>query len=794
MRNNDQFEAIQSRDDTSAAVAAENKLKKKYRDRLRRESREVEAEVRSLIREIEHELVEGESYRTEEKLSTLHWYLWLDESQSDILSPANDTLDHQYKVAFRRFHSDRERGLRPDPRVEYKVLAEVAEAQGHVSGIIDPTPYTPVRLETLDDSGASQSVDDPRPIGRRRLPAASSADPENREVVIPHQSCDHILAVAEPRQGKDSTLTSIGMNLWREHGYSYFSILDDGRMETPMIAIPNDESVIRQNLGRFGQKPTAFGAKVYVPRMEGLPDELPANFEVFTISIDTLTPHLILRLAGVTKNDPTTEQRIKQALDTTLERSGQVDELVARLMSYAEEMEATIEWTEKRDSQSGEGAVETFSTQFQMEREKAVKTAAQRLGQLAGEGLITSPDASTNISMPDVLADQEHAAVLCCNFLQSGQEGLKYTIMDLWLQLIFRARDNHPRLPRACLEIRELKNIAPSQLTKARYKDAISALRQTLYTIASQGGSRRLMLLGSTQKLNDVYKPVRNNMATKVFLKLDNEQIYFLSKSYDFSERQEEQLEEFGKGEGMVFAGGGQYWPIEFRAAPCGLGLGDKHWLDRYAQAWGARVRESKYDGWTGDRASPDYWVDVVEYDILDTDDQTPDVGDWYLLPEDFFNCVRDGPAAFTNRLVDWTLRQRREYPVRSDLHLDPTGFEDRQREIQLRKTDREETIDEIGKRHDVPLALRPWLKKQRKTRKNALKACEAVMEHDLATTGEIAEYCPDWSASTFRTHKSDDRLLKPCLKEDGQSYELTALGEQALDINWRHITDAEDL
>ena len=81
-----------------------------------------------------------------------------------------------------------------------------------------------------------------------------------------------------------------------------------------MITVPSDEKVIGDTYDRFGQELEAMLAAVIVPAMGNLPDFLPSNFELFTIGIDSLTPHLILRLAGVTKPDGTVEQQIKKAL------------------------------------------------------------------------------------------------------------------------------------------------------------------------------------------------------------------------------------------------------------------------------------------------------------------------------------------------------------------------------------------------------------------------------------------------------------------------------------------------
>ncbi len=776
----------QPSDNTATRVAVRNKLSDRIERQRHKETLNTEAHVRELIREVEGAIVGDDETerRAEELLEELHLYLWHDPNRTGAgdETPSPDVL-YRFKQIHRRFTN----GHDIEASTWFETLVAVAKGLGYVEAFSDLTQYAPVRLETLDDQGQATTTETPTPIGRRRIGADDAADLEDRAVEITHSSCDHVLTVALPRSGKDSTITSIGMNLWREHNYSYFSILDDGRMETPMVSIPNDEGVIRRNLERMGQEPEAFDAEVFVPAMDGIPSKLPANFKPFTIGIDDLTPHLILRLAGITKSDANTEQRIKQALDKTLERTGEVTELVSRLQVYAEEMDATIEWTEKRDSPAGEGAVETKSVQYHMEAEDALNKAAQRLAHLAGEGLIASPSAETNIDMASVIANQEQAAVLCCNFLTQGQEALKYTIMDLWLRLIYKARDQNSRLPRVCLEIRELKNIAPSKLADVRYKETIKTLRQTIFFISTQGGSRRILMLGSTQKLNDVYKPVRSNMATKILLRLGEEEIETLDRSYNFSDEQTRQLSEFDIGQGMILAGGEAYWPIEFRGAPCGLGLGDRHWLDRYGLAWGARVRETDYDGWRSKHGDCPYWVDLAENTVV-TDDSVPEVGTWHLLPQDFDADLE--PDEIDQAAIDAALERRREYPVKSDLSLEPTGFGDRQRDLSLQQQDRDTTLSEVVERHNIPEAVAPWLSKKAPTREQLVETCRVVADHDdLARQEEIAEHI-DWSRSNLATHLGKSESLKKCITKSDGTYELTPVGKRAAEIKWKVVME----
>ncbi|WP_247005046.1 hypothetical protein [Halosolutus gelatinilyticus] len=799
------YDEIQARDSTDVGTALKNLKRKRIQRRQRQSQAEHEAFVRKLVTEARAAIAGESHYHIEDLLLTLHWTIKQSENLPTVLDPSYEGLDAETKTAFHDHdHVRSQGGSPPDPERELETLAEIAEELGIMNSIIDTTRYAPVRFASIDEPGAKTTVDEPTPVGRLRIPRDSAVDLDDRLVEIPHQSCDHIGAIALPRRGKDSTLVSLGKNLQSEHGYSYISIMDDGRMETPMIAIPNDEQVIQQNLDRFEQESDAMAADVFVPAMGDIPNLLPSNFRLFTIGIDCLTPHLILRLAGVTKSDETVEARIKKALDETLTNSGSVSELVSRLQVYAREMEATIEWTEIEEKRAGETSTSTYTAHYQMDAESALETAAQRLGQLAAEGLITSPSAATNLDMVDVIANQERAAVLCCNFLGSGLEPLKYVIMDLWLRLIYKARDENPRLPRVCIEIRELKNIAPSKMADVRYKDDIKTLRQTIFFLTTQGGSRRILLLGSTQKWNDVYKPVRSNIAIKFLLQLGEDEIDTLDRTHHFSWEQQRQLSEFDIGWGMIISEGKPDYPVELRGAPCGLGLGDRHWRDRYGIAWGARVREHEHDSWRGDEDDPEWWVDVVDCAVYEIDaDGPPAIGDWFLLREDLEGVdtrVADGapvagrfletPADDRRAWVDDALEQRRELEIPNDLLLQPSGHHNKQRSVSLAADDLTATVEDVADEYGVPEQIRPWLEDPPGKREKLIEAVTAVHEHDgLRTTGDVAEHL-SYSASTLRNYWSKDDGLGPCWAQKGKDYVTTPIGKQAATLDWESIND----
>ncbi|WP_276257216.1 hypothetical protein [Halomontanus rarus] len=799
------YDDIQAQDTTDVGTALSNLKRDRIQKQQRRSQAEHEAHIRKLVTEARAAIAGESDHDVDDLLLSLHWTVKRAPNLEHVLRPTYGGLDAETKSAFHDHDDTRSNGNSPpNAERELETLVEIAEELGYMNSLVDPTRYAPVRFASINEPGAKTNVDRPTPVGRLRIPKDSAVDLEERTVEIPHQSCDHIGAVALPRRGKDSTLVSLGTNLKEEHGYSYVSIMDDGRMETPMIAIPNDEKVIRQNLERFNQDPRAIATDVFVPAMGDVPDLLPNNFELFTIGIDTLTPHLILRLAGVTKSDETVEARIKKAHTETLENSGSVSELVSRLQVYAKEMEATIEWTEVQERQKGSTATETYTAHYQMDAESALKTAAQRLAQLAAEGLITSPDATTNLDMREVVANNERAAVLCCNFLGDALESLKYVIMDIWLRLIYKVRDENPRLPRVCIEIRELKNIAPSKMGDVRYKDDIKTLQQTVFFLTTQGGSRRILLLGSTQKWNDVYKAVRSNFAIKCLLQLGEDEIDSLDRTHHFSWEQKEQLSEFSIGQGMVLSEGSADWPIELRGAPCGLGLGDRHWRDRYGVAWGARVREHETDSWRGEDDDPEWWVNVVDCSVSDFDeDGKPEIGDWFLLPEDIEDVdvsVADG-APVAGRFVDasrevrreWTdaaLEERREFPIPNDLLLQPSGHHNKQRSVTLDADAVSKELDDLVEEFNVPGPIRTWFEYPPGKRGKLIEAVRAIdSQKGLKTTADVAEHL-SYSVSTLRNYWSKEDCLDKCWKQSGKTYIATPIGEKAAALDWESINE----
>ncbi|MFB6121115.1 MAG: hypothetical protein ABEJ68_08385 [Halobacteriaceae archaeon] len=812
---------IQAHDDTDVETAVRGIIQERREQRQRRHDLDIEATVRESLNTAK-EYLAHDADTASDILAEVHTILRRDDDIERILDPTDDLLEDgadvdaktaaSIRMQFKRQINRHERGQRPNVEQEFLTLLRIASALGYYSSVREMTPYAPVRLESIDEPSTTLT-ENPAPVGRRRLPKDTTLDPEDAAVEIPHQSCDHILCVALPRSGKDSTLTSIGMNLYREHGYKYISVFDDGRMETPMISIPTDEGVIQQNLDRLDQEPRAFDAEVFVPATPGLPDTLPSNFRQFKIGIDSLTPHLILRLAGVTTSDSTAEDRIEQALETTLENSGKVPELVGELQRLAPQQDSKIQWTEKAgpdfdaddhedavDATSGAGdTTETFTAHFEMSQSKALRKAAARVAKLAGDGLIGNargPGSEKNIDMKSVIANNEQAAVLCCNFMGESKEELKYLIIDLWLRLVYKARDENSRLPRVALELRELKNIAPSKIGDVRYKDAVKTLRQTIFFLSTNGGSRRILMLGSTQKLNDVYKPVRTNMATKILLRLGEEEIETLDRSYNFSPYEREQLSGFQIGMGMVIAAGDKIYPIELRGAPCGLGLGDQHWLDRYGRARGARVRQEENDGWPP-TSDDDWWVHVPDGEVFPTD-ETPTIGDfyseWHLMESDF--PADTAPDDVDRETIERALAERRDFETPSDISLADVDVTHVHRKLSLSSNadDAGRGVDEVIERHNIPAPLRQWIitdngkVRARKQRRNYIEALETIRDNTLRTYREIAGKLT-FSRSAFGNYLSDGGPLEHCVEQDGKEYVLTDLGHMALDIDWEAVS-----
>lgn len=805
---------FQPRDDQSIDEAVQQAIERRIRDRIDEDNNRIEAFVRQLIQLADDALAGGGEHPPEDILETTHFLLRQDPRLDELLHPTNDRLDAAVKYQFREQKRLRDAGTHPPAEHEHATLVQIAKQLEYIHAYSDKTRYAPVRFERLDvQGGASSTSGALTPIGRKRIGSDQKTDIDDVAPSINHDDCEHVMAVALPRQGKDSMIASMCANLKTEHGYKWFSCFDDGRNETPMVAIPSDDPDIRENLAEFGQQPQGYDTVVYVPATSGLPSTLPSNFEPFTIGIDDLTPKLILQLAGVSTDDSNTMRRVGQALSQVQQKSGEVEQLVGLLKEYADEVEATITVSEIADDEFNEtedghevvaDAAEVEESggdvremHYEMDADDVLEDCADALMMLAGEGLIADAGASTNL---DIEAEfrKDRVAVLNCNFLLERNEVLKYLVLNLWLRLIFQARDDNPRLPRAALEIRELKNIAPSKLGQTDHRKPIKSIRNTLYEIATQGGSRRVMMLGSTQKLNEVSKAIRTNMPIKVLLQLGKEEIQSLDRSYDFSPRQEQQLESFQTGWGMLLAHGERHWPIQWRGAPCGLGLGDSAWRDRYAKAWGARVREYDGDGWVSDHREKDCWIDCFTGRVSELDldeDNAPEFGQWHLfgadLPDDVD--VTPGDEVDGEAIAD-ALHQRREYPVPSDLSL--TSVESaatRQLSFVGAERAQDERKNRVLQEHDVPRALGHWIGAKEDMRQKMMWVMQAL-KHDedkqLTSHAKIGDRC-DIPTSTVRYYINDDEKLGQCVTTGASgAYRLTNVGEAAMEVNWEKLDD----
>lgn len=779
----DIVETIQSTDGTDTATAARNLVENRIETLQERETLEVEATVRELLSKSEDALAGAIEERPEAFLSALHWYLWLDPARDDVLDPAAD-LDNAVQKRFRRHHRDRERGRRPDPMQEYETAMEIAKAQGYITAASDKSPRAPITLEHLDKKGVRSLVnaDEVVPIGRKKIPKDSSASIEYHSEEIPHESCDHILTTASPRQGKDATNARICGNLKDQHGYKWVSILDDGRNELPMIATPNDERAIQKSLEKLGQEPKAYQTEVYVPAMPGLPDKLPGNFVPFTVGVDDLTPELVLRLAGKTSSGSRSERRIREALKTTERQSGSVQQLVGELNDMAGEMEATV----TLENEDVDEQIREIS--YQMEEDETLQRAANTIAQYAADGLIEDVGVKTNLEMEEILKDQETVTVLNCNYLEEGQQALRLTIMDLWMQLIWREADERKTVGRIALEIRELKNVAPSQPQNMKYSAERRATAQTLFEIASQGGSRGILMVGSTQKVNDVRRQIRVNMRNKIVLSNEDEGINVLKESIDLKGL-ESAIKDFDKGQGLISTPKFRAWPVRFAGARCGLGDKDRGWLDRYGIAWGARVREDPRDHWLSRHEHVDWWVEVNDISIHDLPEK-PAIreyySDWYLLDEDFPDgTTRDDVDA---ELVATVLEDRREYPVRSDLSLQDVSDLKTQRSTtyQDAAAAQEERVDEFIEEHDVPAPLESWVTTSNEKLQKLQDVLRVVRDHSVSSYSDIAAYSVA-SESSIQNYAGKDSALDGCMTKapDTDGYQITPIGQKALSIPW---------
>ncbi|NHN50025.1 hypothetical protein G9464_20870 [Halostella sp. JP-L12] len=725
-------------------------------------------------------------------------------------------VDRETKLAFQKQMDIRDRGeTPPDAGNEFETQVRLAIELGYLSSIRDTTPYAPVTLQQLDlPGGASSKQGDITPIGRKRMRADQAQSPDDVAPVISHEDCEHILVVALPRQGKDSTIASICGNLKDEHPYKWFSCYDDGRNETPMIATPSDDEGIKENLEEFGQGPKGYETVVYVPATSGVPEVLPSNYERFTIGIDDLTPKLILHLAGVTTNDQNTMRRVGKALNEVQQTTGEVEDLVSKLKTYAEEVEATItveeiaddEFREDEDGnkiladaeevEASEGEIREIH--YQMDEDALLEDCADALMMLAGEGLIEDTGAETNLDLVEEFK-KDRVAVLNCNFLKDRNEGLKYLVQTLWYRFIFRIRDEHPRLPRAALESREIDNLAPSKLGQTDYRKQIKALRNTLYDIAQQGGSRRVMLIGSTQKLNEVSKAVRTNMPIKILLKLGAEEIKTLDDSFNFSHDQKEQLQSFSTGWGMLLNDGRKDYPIQWRGARCGLGSGDEHWRDRYGKSWGARVRQYHGDGWLKKHGDRDLWIDVLSGTVyeLDTESEvTPELGQWHLFPSDLPGDARPVNAGDTvdDEVIDAALERRREHDIPSDLSLRRVEDNAERRLSFLASSEADEkkrkrVMQEFG----IPKAVSHWINEDTERRDNYIWILEEIHRDEsgtLTSGGDIAEATDVVAERTVYKYINDPRKLGHCVEKENGVFKLTSIGEKAIKADWDGVEE----
>jgi len=255
---------VSSPEDSISVGAIDKQISDSLIERVEQDNRSIEAVVRSLIAEAEDALAGNSPYDAEAVFETIHYFLIHDDRIRRPSRADDDTLDASTKIRFED-HRDSRRASGSDstPREEFETQVQVAKALRYIYSYANKTRYIPVRLEKLDIPGMSFPSRETQTHRTKTSRERRDVDEMEEEITINHEDCEHVLVVALPRKGKDSTITSLCGNLKDEHGYKWFSCLDDGRNETPMTAIPNDEKPIKDNLDDFGQEPKAYDAEVF---------------------------------------------------------------------------------------------------------------------------------------------------------------------------------------------------------------------------------------------------------------------------------------------------------------------------------------------------------------------------------------------------------------------------------------------------------------------------------------------------------------------------------------------------
>ena len=194
--------------------------------------------------------------------------------------------------------------------------------------------------------------------------------------------------------------------------------------------------------------------------------------------------------------------------------------------------------------------------------------------------------------------------------------------------------------------------------------------------------------------------------------------------------------------------------------------------------------------------------VHVPAGDVRPADDP-PSIGDfyseWHLLETDF----PDGtaPDDVDRDLIEATLADRRDYPLKADISLTDVDT-DAYRDLSLQNAADEAAanIDAILDQYEVPAALRPWVitesgkSRERNVRTRCLTVLEAVEEYECETYADIVDRT-DIPKSTLANYMGDDGPLSPCIENpDGEkTYQVTTMGEKALDVPWKAVSDEVD-
>lgn len=300
---------------------------------------------------------------------------------------------------------------------------------------------------------------------------------------------EHIGVWGQTGSGKSTFCEFLAQGILYQHlKEKIIDLFDEGRLENGFYAFPQDNPHFIDLLKAFGYAPRNFPIEVYLPLTSDIDEDVPVFFKPFRIPFPELTVDDLSMLIGGEMS--ALAGHILYFFMQRREEIGSLDELISQLTRFSRG--GRIKFT-------GGGIVEGDA--------RIVNALLRQLMELNASGIVCGKDDPDALDMDKILRDRETITSFTVKFVE--QTKFKYLVWQYLLRKIVDLRLRERKYPRCTVYIREIANLAPSNLGLMPFA---YETRNSIARMGREGRDLGIRILCDSQRPHDVLKTVRSQL------------------------------------------------------------------------------------------------------------------------------------------------------------------------------------------------------------------------------------------------------------------------------------------